>query len=90
MTADLSSRDRKRSIVTVCAERQRLTAEFTDALKELVDLQNQQIQAVIKHDPEFARFDILVEMTLHRKREAKYALMKHLEVHGCQQGGNHA
>lgn len=69
---------------TVCAERERLTTEFTDALRHLVDLQNQQIHAVLYHDPDFARFDILVDIAVQRKREAKYALLRHLEAHGCQ------
>jgi hypothetical protein len=71
-----------------CAERLRLTGEFTKSLEELVKLQCQQAEAVIRHDPDFARFDILIHMASHRKREAKYALLKHQEGHGCQGGEN--
>ncbi|MFN7998653.1 MAG: hypothetical protein U0Q18_33830 [Bryobacteraceae bacterium] len=67
-----------------CAERHRLTTEFTNALRELVDLQNEQIRAVIKHDPDFARFDILLHLAVQNKQEAKYALLKHMEIHGCE------
>ena len=67
-----------------CAERQRLASDFTSALRDLVDLQNDQIRAVIKHDPDFARFDILLHLAVQKKQETKYALMKHMEAHGCE------
>ena len=76
----------KTRLPEMCAERRRLTDEFTAALKELVDLQNQQIQAVVRHDSDFARFDILVSIAMQKKREAKYALLKHLEQHRCDPG----
>jgi hypothetical protein len=84
MEALFDAQRNRTETAAICPERDRLTKEFTSALRELVDLQNQQIHAVITHDPEFARFDILVEIALQRKREAKYALMRHLEAHGCQ------
>lgn len=68
-----------------CPQRESLTKDFTAALRELVDLQNEQIHAVLTHDSEFARFDILVDMAMRRKREAKYALMRHLEEHRCEE-----
>jgi hypothetical protein len=63
---------------------------FTDALRKLVELQNEQIQAVVRHDPEFARFDILVHMAMQKKHETKYALLKHLEAHEPRQESQHA
>jgi hypothetical protein len=45
--------------------------------------QEQQLKAVIGKDPDFARFDILLEMASSRKRAAKYAYLNHVETHNC-------
>jgi hypothetical protein len=44
----------ERFAILFCEDRQR---EFTAANHALMELQNQQIQAVIDLDPDFARFD---------------------------------
>ena len=69
--------------VAYCAEKQRLLQEFTEAMRELVALQQQQIRAVIDDDPEFARFDILISSSAEKKRLAKYTYMDHVIAHGC-------
>ena len=69
--------------VAYCAEKQRLLEEFTDAMRELVSLQQLQIRAVIDDDPDFARFDILISSLAEKKRQAKYAYMDHVHAHGC-------
>ena len=67
----------------VCARKQQLTTDFTSALRELVQLQSEQIQAVIRNDADFARYDLSIQMAAERKREAKYALLAHMEAHKC-------
>jgi hypothetical protein len=57
--------------------------EFLEAIRELTQLQNDQAKSVIEGDPEFSRFDLLIHMANHRKDCAKYALLLHVQEHGC-------
>ena len=66
-----------------CAEKQRLLEEFTEAIHELISLQEYQVQALINNEPDFARFDLLIHMALQKKREVKYRYLAHVETHGC-------
>jgi hypothetical protein len=72
--------------VGFCEEKNRLLREFSAAIHDLVEIQNQQTQAVIDGDPDFARFDLLLHMALERKDQAKYALIAHVESHHCEEG----
>ena len=67
----------------VCYERRRLSSEFLAAVRDITTLENQQIQAVISDDPDFARFDLLLHVAVERKRQAKYALLHHIQTHSC-------
>jgi len=42
---------------------------------------------VIEDDPDFCRFDILLHMAQDNKEQTKYALMAHVEAHGCHDRG---
>lgn len=66
-----------------CLDKQRLLEDLAQAIRELLQIQQQQFEAVIGKDPDFARFDILLEMASSTKRRAKYAYIKHVETHGC-------
>lgn len=66
-----------------CAEKYRLIDEFLASNHALMDLQNQQTQAVIDQDPEFSRFDALIHMAQEKKDQAKYALIAHVDHHHC-------
>lgn len=66
-----------------CEEKMRLEDEFLKAIRELTALQAQQTQAIIDGDPEFSRFDVLIHVASEQKDLAKYALMGHIESHGC-------
>jgi hypothetical protein len=68
-------------------ERARLIGEFLESNHVLMELQNQQVQAVIDHDPDFSRFDDLIHMARERKDRAKYALISHVEKTPPQRGG---
>jgi len=72
-----------REKIGVCMEKQHLMEELTAAIRELLLIQQQQFKAVVTRDPDFARFDILVEMATSRKRQAKYAYLNHVETHRC-------
>jgi hypothetical protein len=66
-----------------CEEKQRLTEELLAAYRVLSDLQADQVQAMIEHDPEFARFDDLIYLAREKKDQTKYALIAHIENHHC-------
>jgi hypothetical protein len=66
-----------------CPEKHRLTDLFLSAVQELLDQQNRQTAAVIAGDPDFSRFDVLIHQAGERKDQAKYALLSHVEDHGC-------
>jgi hypothetical protein len=69
--------------IGICEEKHRLMQELTSVIRELLAIQEQQIHAIVAKDPDFARFDILLEMTNSRKRTVKYAYLNHVETHGC-------
>jgi len=60
----------------------KLTNKYGDAVRELLELTNQQYQAIRRGDPESSRFDLLIHMATERKHRAKYALIQHVEKHG--------
>jgi DNA-binding response OmpR family regulator len=72
--------------IAFCEEKIRLMEGFLSAIHELTDLQSQQTRAVIDGDPDFSRFDMLIHMASDRKDEAKYALLRHIETHHCEEG----
>ncbi len=69
-----------------CPEKNRLLDEFLKASQAMIALQNQQTQAVIQGDSDFARFDVLLHVAQDRKEMAKYAWIAHVESHGCGEG----
>jgi hypothetical protein len=68
---------------STCEEKRRLIEEFLASNHILMDLQNQHVQAIIEHDPDFSRFDDLIFMAREKKDQAKYALTAHVEQHHC-------
>jgi hypothetical protein len=66
-----------------CEEKRRLIDEFATAYHEIMELQTQQMQATIDHDPDFSRFDDLTHMAKQKKDEAKYAVIAHISEHHC-------
>jgi hypothetical protein len=57
--------------------------EFVAANHELMELQNQQTQAVIDHDPDFSGFEGMIYMAREIKDESKYALIAHTSEQHC-------
>jgi hypothetical protein len=68
-----------------CQEKRRLQQAFLNAVRELVEIEEQQSQAVIAGDADFARFDILIHMANEQKDNAKYAWISHVESHRCEE-----
>jgi hypothetical protein len=66
-----------------CEEHDQLLVEFGAAVRELLDLHQQQFLAIIEGDSECSRFDLLIHMANERKQLAKYAYLRHVDAHGC-------
>lgn len=66
-----------------CAEAQKFLDAFADTIHQLVNIHEQHFQAVICGEDDSARFDDLIHVANERKRDAKYAYLRHLEAHGC-------
>lgn len=67
-----------------CPERLRLAQLFLDATRELIALQDRQMQAMKHGDPGFTRYDRLLHEAQERKEAAKYAWLAHVESHACE------
>ena len=68
-----------------CPEAKQLLDTLADTIRDLIRLHEEQFQAVVSGDLDSTRFDDLIHMANERKREAKYAYVSHLEIHGCSQ-----
>jgi hypothetical protein len=66
-----------------CKEKNSLQNSFLQAIHELNTLQAEQTQAVVDGDSDFSRFDLLLHRAQLKKDSAKYALIAHVESHGC-------
>ena len=69
--------------IFLCLEKRRLLEEFTEAVHEMMTLQQQQVTATLNNDPDFSRFDLLLHLAAEKKQQAKYAYIQHVEEHGC-------
>jgi len=66
-----------------CREHRRLLQELGMAVRELIELHEQQFLAILEGDSECHRFDLLIHMANERKQSGKYAYLRHVESHGC-------
>ena len=69
--------------VIYCEEGRRLLDVFGTKVQALVMLHEHQFLAVTAGDLDCDRFDLLIHMANEEKQRAKYAYLKHLEIHGC-------
>src|SRR5437016_3335429 len=69
--------------IAYCGEKKRLFEEFLQAIHEVVALNADETKAVIEGDEDFTRFDLLIFTATRKKNASKYALLKHIEAHGC-------
>jgi two-component system, chemotaxis family, response regulator Rcp1 len=68
---------------SVCEEHNRLLDGLGLAVREIIELHEQQFAAIVDGDNECHRFDLLTHMANERKQLAKYAYLRHVESHGC-------
>jgi len=71
------------SRISSCAEHDRLLIEFGAAVRELLDLHEQQFLAIVGGDSDSSRFDVLIHMANEKKQLAKYTYLRHVDAHGC-------
>jgi hypothetical protein len=69
--------------LTVCAEKQRLLHSVSEAITEVLSIQNQQLTAIIPQGSDFGRFDPGIRGVLAKKEQRKNAYLRHVEEHGC-------
>jgi hypothetical protein len=80
--AEEASRE-KASRKSGCEEHDRFLGEFGAAVRDILDLHEQQFQAIVQGDAESSRFDVLIHMANEKKQLAKYAYLRHVDTHGC-------
>jgi len=68
-------------VPVICIERERLMLAFAQAVSELNRMQSAQTAAILRGD-DFQFEEQIAEATL-RRDNAKYAILKHREEHGC-------
>jgi len=66
-----------------CEEHNHLLDELGAAVRELIELLEQQFLATVEGDSDCHRFDLLIHMANEKKQLAKYAYLRHVEEHGC-------
>ena len=66
-----------------CDEHKHLLEDFGTAVREILDLHEQQWGAIVDGDDDCYRFDVLIHMANEKKQSAKYAYLRHVEAHGC-------
>lgn len=71
--------------IAYCDEGHRLLDALAGAIHELLQVHQQQFNALIQGDLDCSRFDVLIHQANEVKSAAKYAYLHHLEEHGCQQ-----
>ena len=80
---DKAIRTKSTTARTFCEESAQLLEGFAAAVRELMLLHEEQLSAIIGGDPQACRFDILIHEANEKKQNAKYAYMRHSEIHGC-------
>jgi hypothetical protein len=66
-----------------CQEARNLLDALADAIHELVQVHQNQFNALIQGDLDCTRFDLLIHEANRVKFAAKYAYLHHLEKHAC-------
>ena len=70
---------------SVCPEKLRLTDAFQVACRELVDLHNAEINALITGE-HLERSELALTRARQRREQAKEAILRHISMHGCDRG----
>ena len=71
---------------STCAEQERLFAELTSALRNVVEIQSSQIAAIQLGDRKVSEFDEEIRIALGAWHKARHVYMQHILDHGCRSG----
>jgi len=85
MYPDSSSGTKSQLSKAGCDDHNRLLETFGAAVREVLDLHEQQWLAIVDGDEDSYRFDVLIHMANEKKQQAKYAYLRHAETHGCSE-----
>lgn len=67
----------------VCAEKQRLTAVFVEAVHELMELEEREVSALTSGDDGLDAFDSALRHARKRRDTASRLYVLHVRTHGC-------
>jgi len=67
----------------LCSECRTLLDRFSEAVHELVTLQQSHLNAVVRDEEDPHRFELLIHAATELKQNAKYAYIHHRESHRC-------
>jgi hypothetical protein len=73
---------------TECAEQERLFAELTRALRNLLDIQGSQVSTPKLGDTRDSEFEKEIGVALWALEHARQAYMQHVMDHGCRSRKN--
>ena len=74
---------RESSGLLPCQHAKELLEAVTASVRELVLLHAEQFDAVITGDLDSTRLELSIHAANERKRETKYAYLRHLKIHNC-------
>ena len=69
-----------------CAEQERLFAELTRSLRNVVEIQSSQIAALKLGERDTSTFDEEIRIALGAWHKARHVYMQHILDHGCCSG----
>jgi hypothetical protein len=70
----------------ICQEKTRLLGVFLDAIRVVNSIQNAQLNAILRGEQNFIRYEDLLFAARETKDLAKYAYLIHVEEHHCHEG----
>ncbi|HLK49057.1 MAG TPA: hypothetical protein VKT49_13030 [Bryobacteraceae bacterium] len=73
----------KKPKTAICAEQQRLSRAFLDAVQQVTELQSRNVDALTTAGAGMERFELAIRQARKRRDEAKRAYARHLREHGC-------
>jgi len=66
----------------ICEEKQRLNADFVQAVREVMELHDSEITSLVRGD-QASRFDLALRAAQRNREQAKRKLFRHIIEHGC-------
>ena len=68
---------------SLCAEKERLMRAYLEALRSVLELQDQQVSRLLGERLGMDRFDIALQRARENRDQAKTTYTRHIQGHGC-------